>query len=231
MWNFGTISVCPFEMGNSLVLVSAEHSFKVKPMGLFDFIFGSKRQSSVHVSDDRIWMTQNAKISGIKQQIRQKSDSAAILLVAHFEETLQQLRSITAGDNAEKPVQLILAEDIKSDTARLNPEANSVIDLIVAERHPLKSADAALLLIAEGTPCRCRVAYHLSLEDPLFKLFLSGSLKNLLEQLGMKEEEPIESPMVSRSVKKAQQRVEKQAFGNSRAKSAAEWLELNMPNS
>jgi hypothetical protein len=120
-------------------------------MGLFDFLFGSKQQSSVQILDDRIWKTQNAKLSGIKQQIRQKSDSVAVLLVAHFEETLQQLRSITAGDNTETPVQLILAEDLESDTARLNPEANSVIDLIVAERHPLKSADDALLLIAEGT--------------------------------------------------------------------------------
>lgn len=200
-------------------------------MGLFGTIFGGKRQSSVQVLDDRIWMTQNAKLSGIKQQIRQSSDSAAILLVAHFEETLQQLRSMIADYHTATSVQLILAEDLESDTARLNPEENSVIDLIVAERHPLKSADDALLLIAEGMPCRFRVTYHVSLEDPLFKLFLSGSLKNLLEQLGMKEDEPIESPMVSRSVKKAQQRVEKQAFGNSRAKSAAEWLEMNMPNS
>ncbi len=199
-------------------------------MGLFDSIFGGKRQSSVHVLDDRIWMTQSAKLSGIKHQLRQKTDSATILLVAHFEETLQQLRSITA-EYAEKPVQLILAEDLKSDTARLNPEENSVIDLIVAERHPLKSADDALLLIAEGMPCRFRVTYHVSLEDPLFKHFLSGSLETILEQLGMKENEPIESPLITRSVKGAQQKIEKQAFGNSRAKSAAEWLELNIPNS
>jgi preprotein translocase subunit SecA len=200
-------------------------------MGLFDFLFASKQQSSVQVLDDRIWMTQNAKLSGIKQQIRQSSDSAAILLVAHFEETLQQLRSMIADYHTATSVQLILAEDLESDTARLNPEENSVIDLIIAERHPLKSADDALLLIAESLPCRCRVAYHLSLEDPLFKHFLSGSLETILEQLGMKENEPIESPLITRSVKGAQQKIEKQAFGNSRAKSAAEWLELNIPNS
>jgi len=200
-------------------------------MGLFDFIFGSKRQSSVHVADDRIWMTQNAKLSGIKQQLRQKTESAVILMVAHFEETLQQLRSMIADYHTATSVQLILAKDFESDTARLHPDEDSTIDLIIAERHPLKSADDALLLIAESLPCQCRVAYHLSLEDPLFKHFLSGSLETILEQLGMKENEPIESPLITRGVKGAQQKIEKQAFGNSRAKSAAEWLELNMPNS
>ncbi len=201
-------------------------------MGLFDFLFGIKQQSSVQILDDRIWKTQNAKISGIKQQIRQRADSAAILLVAHFEETLAQLRSNTVGDNTDTPVQLILAEDLKSDiAARLNTEETSTIDLIFAERHLLRSADDAIMVFAESLPCRCRVAYHLSLEDPLFKRFIGGFVEKILETLGLKEDEPLESEALSRRIKGAQQRIEKQAFGNSRAKSAAEWLELNMPNS
>jgi len=48
----------------------------------------------------------------------QQADSAAILLIAHFEETLQQLRSITVGDTA---VQLVLAENLTSDiTSKIN---------------------------------------------------------------------------------------------------------------
>jgi len=201
-------------------------------MGLYDFFFGNKRDTTAQVLNDRIWLSQNAKISGIKQQIRQQTDSAAILLVAHFEETLQQLRSITAGDNADTPVQLVLAENFTSEiTSRLKTDETSIIDLIVAERHPLKSADDALMLCAAGLPCRCRVAYHLSLEDPLLKLFVGEFVEKMLESLGMKEDEPIESQMVSRRIRAAQQKNEERAFGNSRAFSAAEWLESNMPRS
>lgn len=201
-------------------------------MGLFDFLFGNKRDTTVQVLNDRIWLSQNAKINGIKQQIRQQADSAAILLVAHFEETMQQLRSITTGDDSGTPVHLVLAENLTSDiTSRLKTDETSTIDLIVAERHPLKSADDALMLFAEALPCRCRVAYHLSLEDPLLKLFVGEVVEKMLESLGMKEDEPIESQMVSRRIRAAQQKNEERAFGNSRAFSAAEWLESNMPRS
>ena len=198
-------------------------------MGMFDFLFGNKPQTTVQVLNDRIWLSQNAKINGIKQQIRQQTDSATILLVAHFEETLQQLRTITAD---HQPVHLVLAENLTSDiTSRINTDESATIDLIVAERHPLKSADDALMSFAEGLPCRCRLAYHLSLEDPLLKLFVGEFVEKMLESLGMKEDEPIESQMVSRRIKAAQQKNEERAFGNSRAFSAAEWLELNMPKS
>ena len=198
-------------------------------MGMFDFLFGNKPQTTMQVLNDRIWLSQNAKINGIKQQIRQQTDSATILLVAHFEETLQQLRTITAD---HQPVHLVLAENLTSDiTSRINTDESATIDLIVAERHQLKSADDALMSFAEGLPCRCRLAYHLSLEDPLLKLFVGEFVEKMLESLGMKEDEPIESQMVSRRIKAAQQKNEERAFGNSRAFSAAEWLELNMPKS
>ena len=206
-------------------------NFTVNMMGLFDFLFGNKRQTSVQIMDDRIWLSQNAKVNGIKQQIRQQTDSTAILLVAHFEETLQQLRTITAGDNADTPVQLMLAENLASDiAARLNTDESTIVDLIVAERHPLKSADDALIAFTESLPCRCRVAYHLSLDDPLLRRFIGGFVEKMLENLGMNKDEPLESHLISRRIKAAQKKIEQQAFGNSRAFSASEWLELNMPN-
>ena len=45
----------------------------------------------------------------------------------------------------------------------------------------------------------------------------------------MAEDEAIESNMVSRRIKAAQQKIEKEAFGDSDANSAAEWLAANVP--
>jgi hypothetical protein len=47
----------------------------------------------------------------------------------------------------------------------------------------------------------------------------------------MAEGEAIQSQMVSRRIKQAQQKIESQAFGDTDAASAAEWLEKNMPSS
>jgi len=45
----------------------------------------------------------------------------------------------------------------------------------------------------------------------------------------MTEDEAIESQMVSRRIKQAQQKIEGRAFGSSEAESAAAWLEKNCP--
>lgn len=74
------------------------------------------------------------------------------------------------------------------------------------------------------------MASHLSLEDPLLRKFIGEFVATMLENPGMKKDEPRECQLVSRRMKAAQMKIEQRAFGNSRAFSAAEWLELDMPN-
>jgi hypothetical protein len=47
--------------------------------------------------------------------------------------------------------------------------------------------------------------------------------------MGMKEDEAIESQMVSRRIRQAQQKIEGRTFGSLDAESAAGWLEKNCP--
>lgn len=199
-------------------------------MGLFDMLFGGGSRSTVQALGDRIWLTEEAKFKGLNRQLKGSNDSAVILLVGHFENTLEKLTAIADAYSGDVPLQATLAEKLSTDIAAgLNIDESATIDLIVAERHPLLSADDAIMQFAEEIPCNCRLAYHLSLEDPLLKLFVTGFVHRILESLGMKEDEPIESSMVSRRVKAAQQTIESTATGNSKATTAVEWLELNTP--
>lgn len=197
-------------------------------MGIFDLLFG--KRSSVQLLEDRIWLTQPARYKGVAQQVFESTDSAVILLIAHFEDTLEQLATIADADSGDVPVQATLAENLSTDIAtRLRIDDSATIDLIVAEKHPLLSADEAILQFAEEIPCRCRLVYHLSLEDPVLKLFATEFVHKILDSLGMTEDEPIESRMVGRRIKAAQQKIESTATGNRPAASATEWLELNLP--
>ena len=54
--------------------------------------------------------------------------------------------------------------------------------------------------------------FFLSLEDELMRRFGSDNLKNMMERLGMDDDQPIESKMVSRAVESAQKRVEGNNF-------------------
>ncbi|SES71193.1 preprotein translocase subunit SecA [Salinibacillus kushneri] len=54
--------------------------------------------------------------------------------------------------------------------------------------------------------------FYLSLEDELMRRFGSDNMKSMMERLGMDEDQPIESKMVSRAVESAQKRVEGNNF-------------------
>ena len=54
--------------------------------------------------------------------------------------------------------------------------------------------------------------FYLSLQDPLMRRFYKDWVTNAMEKLGMKEGVPIESPMVTRAIEKAQRKVEDYYF-------------------
>ena len=54
--------------------------------------------------------------------------------------------------------------------------------------------------------------FFLSLDDRLFKLFADDNLKNLIKNLTVDEDDPIESKIVTRSLEKAQERIESLNF-------------------
>ena len=67
-------------------------------MGFFDSLFGSKKPTNVEVAAERIWMTTDAKFSGLVREVAERSNSetVAILLVAHFPDVLARLNELAA---------------------------------------------------------------------------------------------------------------------------------------
>ncbi len=84
--------------------------------------------------------------------------------------------------------------------------------IIGTERHESRRIDDQLRGRAgrQGDPGRTK--FFLSLEDDLMRLFGSEKIKGLLETLGLKDGEAITHPWISKSLKKAQQKVELRSF-------------------
>ncbi|HLQ97589.1 MAG TPA: preprotein translocase subunit SecA [Candidatus Dormibacteraeota bacterium] len=80
------------------------------------------------------------------------------------------------------------------------------------ERHESRRIDNQLRGRAgrQGDPGMSQ--FFLSMEDELMRRFGSDNLKNMMERLGMDDDQPIESKMVSRAVESAQKRVEGNNF-------------------
>lgn len=199
-------------------------------MGFFDLLFGKQAATRVETTPDSIWLTTAAKYKGVSAAVerRDRSESIALMLVAHFPDVLSTLDDIADQHNQGKPVRACLASNLDADLAKsLRLGESAILDVIVAERHPMRSMDEQLLEFAQQLPCRCRLSHHLSLEDALMEAFTGAWIQEALSSLGMREDEAIQSSMVSRRIRQAQKKFEQRANGRLEANSAAEWIQLN----
>lgn len=201
-------------------------------MGLFDFFFGGGKRSNVNVVPDVIWLNNTAKLKGIRKDVvaQRSLGAVGVLLVAHFSDVVDQLCRIAAENCNHIPIKVSLAKDLSTDlVSEWSVNELATVAVIVGERHPLPKHDDEVLQFAESLPVQTRLIRHVSLEDPLMKAFAGEWVEKTLRSMGMAEDEAIESQMVSRRIKAAQQKIAKEAFGDSDASSAAEWLDANVP--
>jgi hypothetical protein len=195
--------------------------------GLFG---GGRTGSKTELVDDHVWMSHRAKLRGIRKELAKQTASGTTLiaLVAHFPDLLTELEGIANGYDGPASVRALLAGQLSPDAARRLPLRESdVVEVIVAERHPLASSDEKLREFAEALPCRSRVVYHVSLDDAVLRASGSDKLRGVLDRLGATEDEAITHGMVTQSIRRFQQRTEARAKDRSDAGSAAEWLERN----
>ena len=85
--------------------------------------------------------------------------------------------------------------------------------IIGTERHESRRVDRQLRGRAgrQGDPGSS--VFYVSLEDKLMRLFASERIASVMDRLGFAEGERIESPMISKSIERAQKKVEENHFG------------------
>ncbi len=98
---------------------------------------------------------------------------------------------------------------------KLSPEVKAAggLAIIGTERHESRRVDRQLRGRAgrQGDPGSS--VFYVSLEDKLMRLFASERIASVMDKLGFKEGEMIESPMISKSIERAQKKVEENHFG------------------
>ena len=115
-----------------------------------------------------------------------------------------QLGAVTIATNmAGRGTDIVLGEGV--------PEVGG-LHILGTERHESLLIDNQLRGRAgrQGDPGSSR--FYLSLEDDLMRLFGSENIATMMDKLGMDEDEPIEHKLITRSVEKAQKKVEARNF-------------------
>src|SRR3990167_9204363 len=142
--------------------------------------------------------------------------------------------AVTIATNmAGRGTDIVLGGKLESELIKLSPQAteeeketiksewqkrhDAVIAagglyIIGTERHESRRIDNQLRGRAgrQGDPGKSR--FYLSLQDNLMRIFASERIANLMQRMGMKQGDVIESPLVTRAIETAQRKVEGRNF-------------------
>lgn len=138
-----------------------------------------------------------------------------------------ELQKLLEEGRVAGPVAVVTTDDLRGTAAGMSLDESRTILIAVRERHPLRSHDEAIAAYADGLPCRSRLVHHVSLDEPLMKIFAGEWVQTMLKNVGMKEDEAIESPMVARRIKDAQRKIEDRCRSDFPAAPAEDWMAKN----
>ena len=107
-----------------------------------------------------------------------------------------------------------LVENLEKECAEEHDEVVELggLHIVGTERHESRRIDNQLRGRSgrQGDPGSTR--FYLSLEDDLMRIFAGDRVKDLMDRMGMPDDEPIEHPWVTKSIENAQTKVETRNF-------------------
>jgi preprotein translocase subunit SecA len=159
----------------------------------------------------KVWVAIDGRAFSDKQSANRyqaelrEADTKNKLPEGDIREEERMLGAVTIATNmAGRGTDIKLTDEVK---------AAGGLAIIGTERHESRRVDRQLRGRAgrQGDPGSS--VFYVSLEDKLMRLFASERIATVMDRLGFKEGERIESPMISKSIERAQKKVEENNFG------------------
>ena len=188
--------------------------------------------------DDRIYKTQREKYKAVIEEVEKMIAAGRPVLVGttsvEISEMLskmlqmrkiphnvlnaklhQQEADIVAKAGQSSTVTIATNMAGRGTDIKLSDEVKAAggLAIIGTERHESRRVDRQLRGRAgrQGDPGSS--VFFVSLEDKLMRLFGSERIANIMDKLGFEDGEMIEHPMISKSIERAQKKVEENHFG------------------
>ncbi|MGM0437088.1 MAG: preprotein translocase subunit SecA [Bacillota bacterium] len=186
---------------------------------------------------DRVYKSEDAKFDAVVEDIAERHEKGQPILVgtvdiAKSEELSRRLKkrgiphNVLNAKNHEKEAEIIKDAGQKNSVTIATNMAGRGTDIILGEgvkevgglhvlgteRHESRRIDNQLRGRSgrQGDPGSSQ--FYVSLEDDLLRLFGSDNISSIMDKIGMDEGEPIEHKMITRSLEKAQKKVESRNF-------------------
>ncbi|ARN79130.1 preprotein translocase subunit SecA [Nonlabens spongiae] len=187
---------------------------------------------------DKVYKTKREKYGAVIQEVTKLREQGRPVLIGTTSVDISELLSRTlqrAGiehnvlnakqhkreaeivAEAGNPSQITIATNMagRGTDIKLSDEVKAAggLAIIGTERHDSRRVDRQLRGRSgrQGDPGSSQ--FYVSLEDNLMRLFGSERMAKTMDRLGMKEGEVIQHSMISKSIERAQKKVEENAFG------------------
>ena len=160
--------------------------------------------------NDRVYKTKREKYKAVIEEIEKMVAAGRPVSKLHQKEA-----EIVAKAGQSSTVTIATNMAGRGTDIKLSPEVKAAggLAIIGTERHESRRVDRQLRGRSgrQGDPGSS--VFFVSLEDDLMRLFSSERIASVMDKLGFKEGEMIEHSMISKSIERAQKKVEENNFG------------------
>lgn len=188
--------------------------------------------------DDKVYKTVREKYNAVVDEIVQLTQAGRPVLVGttsvEISETLSRMlklrnikhqvlnakqhqREAEVVAEAGKPGTVTIATNMagRGTDIKLSPESKAAggLAIVGTERHESRRVDRQLRGRSGRQGDVGSTQFFVSLEDNLMRLFGSDRIAKLMDRMGLEEGEVIQHPMISKSIERAQKKVEENNFG------------------
>ncbi|MBS1753240.1 MAG: hypothetical protein KF741_08735 [Ferruginibacter sp.] len=177
-------------------------------------LFGKKDAGDdTHVFTDRAYISTAAKMNACAALAKNDDN---YIFICWFADTASALKNFFK--------QLALDENLVIETHHLHGSKLQGKTPVFAEHYPLHEKE--IELVKNWGPEKIIVMS--ALDEPIFKYFGSDKILPLLKMMGMKEDEPIEHSMVSKSIINGQKKISQMIVTEHLADSQSKWMQKNL---
>lgn len=186
---------------------------------------------------DLIFLSKNSKYKAIVEDVKKRHEAGQPVLIGTIAIETSEMLSEVLGSygvphdvlnakNHAREAEIVMHAGERGHVTiatnmagrgtdiKLTPESVEAGGLYIlgTERHESRRIDNQLRGRSgrQGDPGESR--FYISLDDDLIRIFAGDSIKNNMQRVGMTEDETIESPFISKTIERSQEKVEKYNF-------------------
>jgi len=161
---------------------------------------------------DRVFIHRENKWAYCEKILTENSNT---VFIAWFDDSINDLENYFSQANLQIPI-------LKARTTSKSQIEGS--NTIFIEHYPMKNKEQQFL---EQLGLK-ETIFLTALDEPLLKYFGGEKLITMMQNMGMKEDEPIEHTLITQSIANAQEKIEARISIEQSTRSQAEWMERNL---